>query len=604
MKRTLSFTLAICLCAALRASASSTPYSGTPVTLPGTVQAESYDNGGEGVAYHDSGPNNVGGAYRSGGVDIEAGASGYDIGWIAAGEWLNYSVNVASAGSYTVQVRVASPNGGTLHVGFNGPSNVWQTVTVPATGGWQNWTTVSFTATLGAGNQLMTLLADTAGYNLDYVAVSGGSGGGSTATSSSLSPYHGSPASVPGTVQAEDFDNGGEGVAYHDTNGTNSGGAYRQTGVDIESASGGGYDIGWTAPGEWTNYTVNVGSTGTYTIQLRVASAGGGTMHVGFNGASGVWHQQSVPSTGGWQSWTTVSFTATLAAGTQQMTVLWDTGGVNLDSVTVASGSSSSSTSSTSSYSSSGTILPVAHWNIRIDDSSEGHARRAIDLLLASGPRPEVITIVEAYDTWFSTYIDELQKQTGQTWYGAFATHCAPGNWNGSSCTAQWYQGIGIFSTHPIQNSSSKYFPYADCWTSARVGLRAQISVNGLPVQVFLTHLQTGGCANDAQARYNSMRDLKAWASQYSAPQIAAGDFNADADQIDTTQGMSPSFVDSWNAVGQGFKFTALLPNPNMKIDYWFSDASGRATPTTSVVNTGTGGESDHYPIEATFVVR
>src|SRR6185312_585596 len=221
-----------------------------------------------------------------------------------------------------------------------------------------------------------------------------------------------------------------------------------------------------------------------------------------------------------------------------------------------------------------------------------------------SGPRPEVIVIEEAYQSLLGTYIDELQKQTGQTWYGVFGTECAPGQWNGSSCNSQWYQGVGIFSTHRITSTSSKLFPYPDCWSSARVGLRAQIDLNGLPVQVFATHLQTGGCSNDAQLRYNSMRDLKAWASNYSAPQIVAGDFNADPDQIDTTSGMSPNFVDSWFVAGQGSRFTALGPNPSMKLDYWFSDASGRATAQTSIVNFGTGSVSDHYPIEATFVVR
>ena len=100
------------------------------------------------------------------------------------------------------------------------------------------------------------------------------------------------------------------------------------------------------------------------------------------------------------------------------------------------------------------------------------------------------------------------------------------------------------------------------------------------------------------------MRDLKAWASHYSAPQLAAGEFNADADQIDTTSGMSPNFVDSWPLAGSGFPFSGLLPSPSMKIDYWFSDASMRTTPVTSVINTGTDTASDHYPVEATFLVQ
>ena len=123
--------------------------------------------------------------------------------------------------------------------------------------------------------------------------------------------------------------------------------------------------------------------------------------------------------------------------------------------------------------------------------------------------------IAEANKNLYAAYIDELQRQTGQTWYGAFATHCEPGQWNGSGCNRDWYQGIGVFSMYRITSSSQTFFPYADCWTSARVGLRAQIDVNGLPVQVFANHLQTGGCSNDAQLRYNSMRDFKAWASNY-----------------------------------------------------------------------------------------
>src|ERR1051326_8635029 len=68
----------------------------------------------------------------------------------------------AGAGSYTATIRIASPNGGgSLHIGFNGPSNVWKTVSIPKTGGWQAWTDVVVPVTLGAGVQQMTLLFDT-----------------------------------------------------------------------------------------------------------------------------------------------------------------------------------------------------------------------------------------------------------------------------------------------------------------------------------------------------------------------------------------------------------------------------------------------------------
>ncbi len=142
-----------------------------------------FDNGGPGVAYYDTTAGNAGGAYRSTDVDIAASSDGgYCVGWIAAGEWLNYTVNVTSGGNYTAHLRVASPNGGgQLHIGFTG-SGVWTTVSIPATGDWQWWTTVDVPVSLSAGTQVMTLLFDTNGFNVGAITVdkassSGGSGG-------------------------------------------------------------------------------------------------------------------------------------------------------------------------------------------------------------------------------------------------------------------------------------------------------------------------------------------------------------------------------------------------------------------------------------------
>jgi endonuclease/exonuclease/phosphatase family metal-dependent hydrolase len=580
-------------------AASTTPYLGTPAAIPGDIAAGNFDGGGEGIAYHDTTAGNSGGQYRSGDVDLEAASEGgYDVGWTAPGEWLNYTTNVAAAGSYVVQLRVASPGGAAMHVGFNNASNVWQTVSIPATGGWQNWTTVSLTATLGAGVQQMTLRFDTGGMNFQYARVT------AVASTGTPGPSSGAVAPVPGTIEAENFDSGGEGVAYHDTTGGNTGGQYRNTDVDIESSSEGGYDVGWIAAGEWLNYTVAVANAGAYTVQVRVASPGGAAMHVGFNTASNVWVPVSIPATGGWQNWTTVSMTVTLGAGVQQMTLRADTSGFNLNYVTVAAVAPGFvSPSPAPPVTHTGTSLPVIAWNIEINDGSETHARVAMDMLAGSGPRPQVVVIEEAYQQYFNVYIDELQRQTGQQWYGAFATHCAAGNWNGSGCSQAWYQGIGIFSTYPITGSSSTLFPYADCWTSARAGLRAAINVGGTPVQIFAMHLQTGSCTSAAQARYNSMRDFKSWAGQFSTPQLVAGDFNADPDQIDTSSGMAPNFADSWSAVGTGSRFTAFGPNPSMKLDYWFSDASGAIQPISSAVLNAPQSVSDHYPIQATFLI-
>src|SRR5262245_39125701 len=315
-----------------------TPYRGSAGTVPGTIQAADFDNGGEGIAYHDTTAGNAGGMYRSTRVDIGSSSEGgYTLGWIDPGEWLNYTVNVTASGTYNVQIRVAAPQNGSLHIGFNQSPGSWTAVSIPASGGWQSWSTVTVPLTLTAGVQQMTLAFDSGWYNVSYVTVASGSG--SSSVSPTSSPYNGAPAAVPGQIRVADFDNGGEGVAYHDSSPGNAGGQYRQTDVDIASSSEGGTTVGWIDAGEWLNYTVNVTGTGNYTAQIRVASPWGGTLHIGFNRSTGSWTSVSVPATGGWQAWTSVNVPMTLTAGIQQMTLMFDSGWYNVSSVNIAASS-------------------------------------------------------------------------------------------------------------------------------------------------------------------------------------------------------------------------------------------------------------------------
>lgn len=149
------------------------------------------------------------------------------------------------------------------------------------------------------------------------------------------SPYYGTAFNLPTTIQAEDYDKGGEGVAYHDADGVNSGGKYRNDAVDIESSTEGGYNIGWSAAGEWLEYSVNVANAGSYTLDCRVASAAtGGTFHVEFNGTNAT-GTLTAPSTSGWQTWSTVSKTVSLSSGAQIMRVYFESGGFNLNSIAI-----------------------------------------------------------------------------------------------------------------------------------------------------------------------------------------------------------------------------------------------------------------------------
>ncbi len=92
-----------------------TPVPYRPNAIPGRIEAENYDLGGEGVAYHDTTPGNAGGLYRTDDVDVErfSAEGSPSVGWIRSSEWLTYTATVAQSGTYTLRARVASPVLGT-----------------------------------------------------------------------------------------------------------------------------------------------------------------------------------------------------------------------------------------------------------------------------------------------------------------------------------------------------------------------------------------------------------------------------------------------------------------------------------------------------------
>jgi len=144
-----------------------TPFTGTPIALPGKVQAEDYDKGGEGVAYHDTTAGNSGGVYRTNNVDIRTTpdtGGGYNLKSVRATEWLLYTVKVAAAGTYSIDLRFASSGpGGTVHLSLDG-TNLTGAWTLPDTGGWNNWTTVTKTGiSLPAGQHVLKLSIDANG---------------------------------------------------------------------------------------------------------------------------------------------------------------------------------------------------------------------------------------------------------------------------------------------------------------------------------------------------------------------------------------------------------------------------------------------------------
>jgi hypothetical protein len=132
------------------------PPTATPTTppagkvLPGKIEAESYD--------------------AMSGVATEATSDtggGLNVGWIDLNDWMDYNVTVNSTANYRIDYRVASPNA-TGKVDFRVNSTTLASTTIPNTGGWQAWTTVSANVNLSAGAQTIRLLASVGGWNLNW----------------------------------------------------------------------------------------------------------------------------------------------------------------------------------------------------------------------------------------------------------------------------------------------------------------------------------------------------------------------------------------------------------------------------------------------------
>jgi len=394
------------------------PYKNTPAELPGTIQAENFDTGAEGIAYHDSNSNKEGDAssYRTdGGIDIVKGGTGYAVGYGQVGEWMEYTVNVKEAGLYSYTIYYSAPEDGAsfnLSLSKDGEltSLTAEKEVLPKSGAWSTYKnaygrlllpleageqTLRLTLTGGSGTYVInidklsfehvdlnenidiTLSSDPAStmvgtkatitaevgseteiknvkfyvngalnktvstppYQTTYTPTAKGSinitaiatdvdGKESKVASYTLTvtpkrtPYKG-VISIPGIIEAENFDKGEEGFTFHDSDDTDEGKAnYRSdnAGVDIKKTPTGGYVLGWTAVNEWYEYTVNVKEAGKYSAEAIVSS---GTTGSGFKvgivedgTVTNLW-SFSVPQTANnsWDTYKTIK-----ATGNKQLT--------------------------------------------------------------------------------------------------------------------------------------------------------------------------------------------------------------------------------------------------------------------------------------------
>jgi arabinoxylan arabinofuranohydrolase len=150
-------------------------------------------------------------------------------------------------------------------------------------------------------------------------------------------PYGGTAWTIPGKIEAEDYDVGGPAITYSDSDTINHGGQYRKDEfVDIENSGEGGYNVGWLGGGEWLEYSVDVDSTATYIINFRVATAAtnGSSISVEFNGEDKT-GKVVIPFTGGWQTYQNVFKEVALTSGKYYMRLLMGDGAFNINYVNI-----------------------------------------------------------------------------------------------------------------------------------------------------------------------------------------------------------------------------------------------------------------------------
>lgn len=149
------------------------PYLMAPATIPGTVEAEHFDIGGNGVTYRDLTAGNIGDGIRQS-DDVDVFTAGSDVGYavtrIARGEWLEYTVNVKETAVYSAIVRIGSPAlSASFRLEFDGVDKTG-TVSVPTTGGERTWTNLVVPGIeLEAGLHTMRIATSTGAFGLNRI---------------------------------------------------------------------------------------------------------------------------------------------------------------------------------------------------------------------------------------------------------------------------------------------------------------------------------------------------------------------------------------------------------------------------------------------------
>lgn len=227
---------------------------------------------------------------------------GSNVGYIDAGDYMEYLIYVPKDSTYTIEFRVAGSGTDTKTIEVFSDNVSLSTIDFSATGGWQTWTTVSKEFALTEGCHTLKLVANTSGFNLNWINFSyydpTNCIGGTT---------------LPDVIQAEDYSS--------------------MLGISVGATTdqGGGSAVEFVDAGDYVDYIVYVPTAGSYSLDLRVAAAGTDPKAIEVLADGATLQTVNFTATGGWQTWTTVQTTVSLTAGCQTLRLLFNTTGINLN---------------------------------------------------------------------------------------------------------------------------------------------------------------------------------------------------------------------------------------------------------------------------------
>ena len=190
---------------------------------------------------------------------------GQNVGWIDAGDWMAYNnISIPSSGSYTIEYRVASPSGGQLSLDLNGGATVLGSVNVPATGGWQTWTTVSQTVNINAGTYNFGIYAARGGWNINWWRITRNASAriaqpettpeAETATTISSVGFYPNPTSKDLNLSAAEDFKGGQYQIYNTAGQKVMEGAFNQNILDVSPLKPGLYVLKLAKDGQSSSH--------------------------------------------------------------------------------------------------------------------------------------------------------------------------------------------------------------------------------------------------------------------------------------------------------------------------------------------------------------